>query len=120
MEECDSAPTVQQDTSNNGVILQFVKYPQYQKCANRYITFQSWPKYHLPSGEDLAKAGFVYSGKGDIVFCFCCGIRLKDWEPCDKVWNEHTKHSTSCLYLEMCRLREKDKDSPFSRQTGLF
>lgn len=88
------------------------KYPEYMKCGKRYSSFQQWPKYHLPSKEDLAMSGFVYTGKGDIVFCFCCGIKLKDWEPSDRTWAEHYKHSPSCTYHEMCRLHHKDKITP--------
>ena len=86
-----------------------IKHPLYIKCENRYLSFQDWPKHLKPTAKELSHAGFVYAGRGDVVFCFCCGIHLKHWEPEDKAWTEHYRYSPSCTYLNMCRVQRFDK-----------
>ena len=42
-------------------------------CAmDRLKTFDTWPKYLRPTKEEMASAGFVYTGKSDRVVCFAC------------------------------------------------
>ena len=94
--------------------LQCAKHPQFSRCEHRLKSFESWPKYHSPSKDDLAVAGFVYTGRSDIVYCFCCGIRLKDWEPKDIAWIEHIKHSPSCVYVDMIVSKQVNKEPKFS------
>ncbi|MET0103904.1 MAG: baculoviral IAP repeat-containing protein [Sedimenticola sp.] len=73
--------------------------PKYYE--DRLKTFDSWPKQMMPNKYDLAKCGFTYTGTGDNVKCFHCGIHLKDWERTDNPWNEHYKWSPACNYLKM-------------------
>ena len=46
----------------------------------RMQTFQRWPKQIAQWPEFLAQSGFYYSGCGDTVTCFYCGLTLKEWE----------------------------------------
>ena len=48
---------------------------------------------------DMVKSGFFYTGQGDLVTCFMCGLTLKDWERGDVVDLEHKKWSPGCKYL---------------------
>ena len=50
----------------------------------------------------MIASGFHYTGCGDLVTCFHCGITLCDWEHADDVDMGHKKHSPECKYLLMC------------------
>ena len=73
----------------------------YQYYENRLKTFDNWPTQILPNKYALAKNGFIYTGVGDKVKCFKCGIELKDWERTDEPRIEHCKWSPACDYLKM-------------------
>ena len=72
---------------------------------DRRITFNSmsnpWP--HTPDTSplpsELADAGFYYTGQGDRVRCFHCGLVLHSWEPTGMPWHAHARYSPSCAYL---------------------
>ncbi|KAM9269929.1 E3 ubiquitin-protein ligase XIAP isoform 2-T3 [Cariama cristata] len=38
-------------------------------------------------------------GVGDQVACFCCGGKLKKWEPSDRAWSEHKRHFPKCFFV---------------------
>ena len=50
----------------------------------------------------MIASGFYYTGCGDKVTCFHCGITLRNWKSLDDVDAEHKKHSPECKYLFMC------------------
>ena len=68
---------------------------------NREKSFEnaSWPMRTTHPGGIMAKCGFYYTGSGDRVACFFCGITLRDWEKGDNPWIEHALYSNSCSYL---------------------
>ena len=37
-------------------------------------------------------------GKGDMVMCWSCGVKLKGWEKDDDPWTEHKKWSPRYLH----------------------
>nr|XP_056715634.1 E3 ubiquitin-protein ligase XIAP isoform X3 [Euleptes europaea] len=65
----------------------------------RLKSFHSWPTSAPVTPPDLAKAGLFYTGVADQVECFCCGGKLKNWEPCDQAWSEHRRHFPRCLFV---------------------
>ena len=73
----------------------------YVNYGRRLISFDNWPKQMRPTPLDLAGAGFYYTGYGDSVRCFSCGIQLHDWKVKDSAMTEHKKWSPSCKYLDM-------------------
>ena len=75
--------------------------PNYRYYAHRLRTFETWPKQMVPDKYNLAKHGFVYTGRGDKVSCFQCGVILKDWECTDDPWTEHSTWSPHCDYLRI-------------------
>lgn len=105
METTDS--TLYQDKKDR--VYLDVKHPIYMNCENRFKTFQEWPSFLNPSAKDLSYAGFVYTGRGDVVYCFCCGVQLKNWEPTDQAWGEHFRYSPTCSYLKMCKIQRFDQ-----------
>lgn len=60
---------------------------------------QPWPLL-CPSPEDLAKAGFIYTGQGTRVNCPSCGIYVEDWSDStvDPVRKHYTRN-TRCGFL---------------------
>ena len=70
----------------------------------RAITFENkWPNQLKQRPLQMIESGFYYTGCGDRVTCFHCGITLCNWEHADNVDMEHKKHSPECKYLLMCR-----------------
>lgn len=84
------------------------KFPDFTDCEKRLASFKTWPKYLRPCPQALANSGFVYTGKSDLVYCFACGITIKDWEPSDNPWTEHFRHSVLCFYARMCQVCPKE------------
>ena len=78
----------------------------------RLKTFYNWPKQMIPDKYALAKAGFLYTGEGDKVMCFRCGVGVCDWERTDGAWKEHKKWSPNCDYLKMVGGNEDLPDTP--------
>ncbi|NWR27423.1 XIAP ligase, partial [Tachuris rubrigastra] len=65
----------------------------------RIKSFHNWPLNDQLTPKELANAGFYYTGVGDQVACFCCGGKLKNWEPTDRAWSEHKRHFPKCLFV---------------------
>ncbi|KFU98314.1 E3 ubiquitin-protein ligase XIAP, partial [Tauraco erythrolophus] len=65
----------------------------------RLKSFHNWPVDGQLTPKELADAGFYYTGVGDQVACFCCGGKLKTWEPGDRAWSEHKRHFPKCLFV---------------------
>lgn len=65
----------------------------------RLKSFQNWPDYAHLTPRELASAGLYYTGIDDQVQCFCCGGKLKNWEPCDRAWSEHRRHFPNCFFV---------------------
>ena len=76
----------------------------------RLETFVTYPKQIVPNKNELAHAGFYYSGTADKVICFRCGISLKDWEREDNAMIEHEKWSPNCMYIQMVGIPLKEMD----------
>ena len=73
---------------------------------DRYATFASWPA-HLQGGQvnprELALAGFYHNASQkdpDRCTCFTCGYSLVNWGANDVPWNEHSKHVTTCAFVQ--------------------
>lgn len=82
------------------------KHPQFASYESRVRTFESWPKSLKQSKQDLANAGFYYTGIGDQTLCYYCGGGLRDWDPEDIPWEQHAKWFEYCPYLIACKGRD--------------
>ena len=96
-----------------------VNVANYLFYENRLKTFQNWPRQISPNKYDLAKAGLYYTGEGDIVKCFACGVRLHQWLAKDTALEEHRKWSPQCVFLKIIGIKETEDSDAFSFQ-GLF
>lgn len=87
------------NTKNRAICQETPKYQQFAIKSVRMSSYRNFPSYVHQSKESLAEAGFFYSGKEDVVYCFFCGQGLKSWEPCDDPWVEHATWSPKCVYV---------------------
>lgn len=92
-----------------------IKYPDFKLMNQRLKTFETWPVGIKQRPQELAEAGFFYSGQSDLTICFACGLKICKWEPTDNCWVEHKKHTpTLCSFLklnhETVTLNEKNYD----------
>ncbi|XP_063169475.1 E3 ubiquitin-protein ligase XIAP isoform X2 [Candoia aspera] len=77
-------------------------YPQNPVMCNEEIrlrSFHCWPPYAPVTPKELANAGLYYRGVDDEVECFCCGGKMKNWEPGDQAWSEHRRHFPRCFFV---------------------
>lgn len=75
--------------------------PIFTLYEDRLATFLVWPRQMSPDKYSLSAAGLFYTGEGDIVRCFSCGVKLSQWKITDKAFSEHRKWSPDFLYLKM-------------------
>ncbi len=64
----------------------------------RLESFKNWPKL-AQNPEEMASAGFYYTGLGDQVKCFTCHQTFKMWYPSDKPLLRHALEAPGCSYL---------------------
>ena len=67
---------------------------RYEK--NRLETFKRWSRHIKVSPQDLAKAGFFFTGLADRVMCVFCKGALRNWDEGDVPIFEHRKHFPKC------------------------
>ncbi|NXG66407.1 BIR7B protein, partial [Hemiprocne comata] len=82
------------------------EYPDMVTEEVRLTTFQNWPQYTDMHPEQLARAGFFYTGQGDVVRCFYCDGGVRNWSFGDDPWREHAKWYPGCEFLLQSRGRE--------------
>ncbi|XP_019365661.1 PREDICTED: baculoviral IAP repeat-containing protein 7 isoform X1 [Gavialis gangeticus] len=75
------------------------EYPEMRMEEMRLATFHNWPPYNEMYPEQLAHAGFFYTGHGDTVKCFYCDGTMRDWMLGDDPWREHAKWFPRCEFL---------------------
>lgn len=75
------------------------KYPEYARYEDRLRSFETWPATTAQTKEQMASAGFYYSGKGDETICYYCGLGLFCWSPNDDPVEEHLKYYSNCEYI---------------------
>ncbi|KAM6124821.1 E3 ubiquitin-protein ligase XIAP isoform 1-T1 [Phoenicopterus ruber ruber] len=77
----------------------YPKNPAMCSEETRLKSFHNWPLSDQLTPKELANAGLYYTGVGDEVACFCCGGKLKTWEPSDRAWSEHKRHFPKCFFV---------------------
>ncbi|NXI40276.1 BIR7B protein, partial [Galbula dea] len=82
------------------------EYPEMGTEEMRLSTFQNWPQYTGMHPEQLARAGFFYTGRGDVVRCFHCDGGVRDWSFGDDPWREHAKWYPGCEFVLQSRGRD--------------
>ncbi|CAC5393826.1 BIRC7_8 [Mytilus coruscus] len=86
-----------------GICVENPKYPKYAIRVSRLDSFKYWPTYLTQSPDEMATAGFFFTGSEDHCRCFFCGGGLKNWEPGDEPWVEHARWYHNCAFLRSCK-----------------
>ncbi|KAH3736469.1 putative inhibitor of apoptosis [Dreissena polymorpha] len=73
-------------------------YEKYRTFQSRLNTFRNWPSNRNQMPDEMAEAGWWYTGKDDVVCCFACGESMMEWQPEDSPWIEHCKFR-NCPHL---------------------
>lgn len=63
----------------------------------RSATFISWP-LDSPTAEEMATAGFFYTGYGTMVVCYSCGVSGSEWTKESPIIT-HIRMNRTCLHL---------------------
>ncbi|XP_065344243.1 uncharacterized protein LOC135942178 [Cloeon dipterum] len=112
LSECLGSHLLQKETSSTNTTVRNLnlmlwstsKHPNFASLLKRTETFKNyWPLSMAQTGHELARAGFYYTGSGDMVICFHCGIGLKDWDREDDPFKQHAKWSSACQFLLLCK-----------------
>ncbi|GLV43985.1 Death-associated inhibitor of apoptosis 1 [Carabus blaptoides fortunei] len=94
-------------------------YPNYATLEARLRTFKEWPLSIKQKPDELAGAGFFYTGKGDQTMCFSCGGGLKDWLEADDPWEQHARWFTKCSFVLMgAELRTQESSSSAAAESS--
>ena len=65
----------------------------------RLMTYTRWPNHAAVTPQDLARAGFFYTGSNDRVQCAFCENVLRNWERGDNPTFEHRRHFPRCRFV---------------------
>ncbi|NWZ82699.1 BIR7B protein, partial [Poecile atricapillus] len=82
------------------------EYPEMVTEEMRLSTFDNWPQNSNVHPDQLARAGFFYTGQGDVVRCFYCDGGVRSWSFGDDPWREHAKWYPECEFLLHSKGRE--------------
>jgi baculoviral IAP repeat-containing protein 7/8 len=66
-------------------------HPSMREYKTRLDTFEDWPPALAQKPEQLAEAGFFYSGQGDRTICFHCGGSISRWASTAIPWEKHAR-----------------------------
>jgi len=85
-------------SSSSASMMVVMELSQYKSETSRFQTFRNWPLRSITPA-DLANAGFIYTGRGDLVQCvFCEGI-VGNWEDEDFPITEHRALYPACPFI---------------------
>ncbi|XP_065346634.1 baculoviral IAP repeat-containing protein 7-A-like [Cloeon dipterum] len=77
--------------------------PGFATLKSRMDSFREfWPPSLGQKTEEMARAGFFYTGRGDRAICFHCNLGLKDWHLGDDPFDQHARWRPTCQFLPMC------------------
>ncbi|XP_004837139.1 baculoviral IAP repeat-containing protein 8-like [Heterocephalus glaber] len=75
------------------------KDEEFVEKFNRLKTFANFPSTSPVSASTLARAGFLYTGEGDTVWCFSCHAAVDRWQYGDSAVGRHRKVSPNCRFI---------------------
>ncbi|XP_065213437.1 E3 ubiquitin-protein ligase XIAP-like [Planococcus citri] len=78
-------------------------HDNYKRVEQRMQSFKNWPIPRMKRPEDLAAAGFFYSGEDDLVFCFHCNGELYNLKTTEVMSEEHAKWYPSCAFIRQVK-----------------
>lgn len=87
---------------NNGNSIEYA-YSLFKNYDKRMESFSDWPIGLPQKKDDMACAGFFYTGKSDKVICFSCGLNINKWKPTDLPIILHAKYLGKCEFMEIVK-----------------
>lgn len=86
--------------------------------ADRLKSYNNWPLDFIDP-KSLAKAGFYYTNKNDLVRCAFCKIEIMKWQRGDNAVTEHRRWSENCPLMRgvYCENIPLDDSVSFSSQS---
>lgn len=78
-------------------------HPKYSTPEARLRTFRDWPPALKQQPKQLAEAGFYYIGLSDQAKCFYCDGGLRNWQPEDDPWTEHSRWFSKCGFVRLVK-----------------
>lgn len=88
-------PTVLHDKYSPSCLSTLKRF--YTPLETRVLSFKGWTN-SLQDPLKMAKAGFFFLGKSDLVQCFMCYLRLDSWTKLDDPFVSHYKFNKKCAY----------------------
>ncbi|XP_053390347.1 E3 ubiquitin-protein ligase XIAP-like [Mercenaria mercenaria] len=88
---------------NLGILTDKPKNSRYVTLKSRIGSFVNWPENKTQDKNQLAAAGFAYTGMNDLVRCFYCSIGLSDWQEGACPWKQHSLASPACGHVIQCK-----------------
>ncbi|KAK3588489.1 hypothetical protein CHS0354_012898 [Potamilus streckersoni] len=77
------------------------KFPEHVSLPSRIATYShGWPPYLDQTPQQMAEAGFFFTGNQDYTRCYQCGGGLRNWEPGDNPWIEHCRWYPTCPHVQ--------------------
>ena len=80
-------------------------HPAMRSITERVNSFRGWPAEEVITANELAEAGFFYTGIFDHARCYHCNLTLDQWESGDNAWVCHAYYSPACPYVYLKRGR---------------
>ena len=87
--------------------------PQMESHLMRLATFRSLPESASLSPSMASKAGLYYTGEGDTVACYSCGLRLNHLESGVQPMTVHRQLSPECQFV----VSQQSHSAPIGRAT---
>lgn len=89
-------------SSLNDIVPSIYFNEHYTEENQRRQSFIKWPQGHLPSVDDLVRAGFFYTGSETIVTCFYCNGSLENLNTKKNIIPlvEHARQYPACAYAK--------------------
>lgn len=75
-------------------------HPEFATERARLASFTGWSPSMAQRPEQMANAGFFYTGRGDCVKCFFCDGECRSWETHDDPWEQHALHFGRCEFVK--------------------
>jgi len=84
-------------------------HPIFAAYKKRLATYDDWPIGNVQTKENMAQAGFYYTGYSDRVVCFHCNLGLKKWLAKDNPIEEHERNRPYCHFLEEFKALQEER-----------
>lgn len=75
--------------------------------TDRLNTYSCWPSQIPQHREDMALAGFYYTGRGGRVRCAFCDLELAGWTKDVEPFSRHKQLNPRCSFMEEIRYRAR-------------